>query len=283
MNVEGSAAIRAFVDSESFLCSGGAVKNCFYLVNAADPADTIYCVDGHSESLGTEYVLALERRMTDGVAYRLHACGLCFDAEGGYSKYEFTFREAYATLLQSCSAAFLGSRVELVWELSEIDPGIEFFVSRSESGVDFIPLDMSGLARGGLRFTFADMRVEAGKGYVYKVEYSVGGRSRLLFISERVLVPAALFALHQNRPNPFNPSTTISFTLPVECAVRLEVYDVSGRLVARLVDSERLGAGPHDAEWNGRDASGRTAASGIYVYRLVAGKEVISRKMVLLR
>jgi flagellar hook assembly protein FlgD len=65
--------------------------------------------------------------------------------------------------------------------------------------------------------------------------------------------------------------------------VRLEVYDVSGRLVARLIDGERRAAGLNNVEWNGRDVSGRSSASGIYIYRLTAGKETISRKMVLLR
>jgi len=164
-----------------------------------------------------------------------------------------------------------------------VDAGAEFFVSRSEGGADFVPLDMTGLARSGLVFTYVDSRVEPGKRYVYRVECTIDGKSRLLFLSEEIRTPASLLALHQNRPNPFNPSTTISFTLPAECAVRLDVYDVSGRLVARLVDGARQGAGTHDVEWNGRDVSGRAAASGIYVYRLIAGKETISRKMVLLR
>jgi hypothetical protein len=187
------------------------------------------------------------------------------------------------TFLQSCSATMRGTSVELDWRLSEMDPGVEFFVSRSENGADFVALDMSLLERDELVFLYSDSRVEPGTDYVYKVEYRLDGMTRLLFLSEAIETPAALLALHQNRPNPFNPSTTISFTLPVECAVRLEVYDVSGRLVARLIDGARQSAGAHDVEWNGRDAAGRAAASGIYVYRLTAGKESISRKMVLLR
>jgi len=281
--VETESAIRAYIDSESFVCTGGEYKNNFFLVNAADSADTIHCIDAYWELLGAEWVLTLEREMTDGVAYQLNSLGLCLDAVGGYSKYEFTFHEEVATLLRSCSASFSGSGIELAWELSEVDAGIEFFVSRSENGADFIGLDMAGLTRDGLRFAYADSRVEPGESYVYKVEYSLDGASRLLFISEEIRTPAALLALEQNRPNPFNPSTMISFTLPAECAARLEVYDVSGRLVARLIDGGRRSAGPHDVEWNGRDVSGKTAASGIYIYRLIAGKETISRKMVLLR
>jgi hypothetical protein len=191
--------------------------------------------------------------------------------------------EATATLLQSNSAAFTGTRIELSWRLSEIDAGVEFAISRSESGGDFVPLDVTGLSRSGLAFSYVDANVEPGEGYVYKVECSLEGRSRLLFISQEVRTPASRLMLDQNRPNPFNPTTTISFSLPEACEVRLEVYDVSGRLVARLVDGRKLGAGTHEADWNGRDVSGGTAASGVYIYRLIAGKETISRKMVLLR
>lgn len=283
MAVESETEIRAFIDSESFICAGGASENHFLLVNAANSADTIRCIDAYWESLGMEWVLTLERGMIDGVAYQLNSLGLCLDAVGGNSKYEFTYHAQNATLLQSCSAAVSGVGIKLEWELFEVNEGIEFIISRSENGADFIGLDMTGLARDGLTFRYGDSRVEPGKRYIYKVEYSVGGKNGLLFLSEAIETPAAMLALYQNRPNPFNPSTTISFSLPGECSVLLEVYDVSGRLVARLIDNDRLGVGAHDVEWNGRDASGRAAASGIYVCRLAVGKETISRKMVLLR
>ena len=64
--------------------------------------------------------------------------------------------------------------------------------------------------------------------------------------------------------------------------MRLEVYDVTGRLVARLVDRDQP-AGHYGIEWNGGDNLGKKAASGIYFCRLQAGKDVRSRKMVLLR
>jgi hypothetical protein len=281
--IESATRVRAFIDSESFTLYYIPLRENFFLVNAADATDTIRCADAQSESLGTEYVLTLERGMANGAAYVLHSVALYYDALGGSSKYQFTFHGAYGTLLKSWSAGYARSRIDLEWELSEIDPGIEFAISRSENGVDFVPLDMSALVRDGLGFSFADPRVEAGKSYVYKVEYRWGEASKLLFVSEAVRVPAAPLALDQNRPNPFNPSTTVSFTLPVESQVRLEIYDVSGRLVARLIDGAKLSGGPHEVEWNGRETSGRTAASGIYIYRLVAGKETLSRKMVLLR
>jgi len=94
-------------------------------------------------------------------------------------------------------------------------------------------------------------------------------------------LPAA-FALHQNVPNPFNPSTLIAFDLPRAEHVRLSVFDVSGRLVATLAD-RMMEPGRQEIRWDGRDATGNTTSSGIYFYRLMAGDYVETRKMVLLR
>jgi flagellar hook assembly protein FlgD len=87
----------------------------------------------------------------------------------------------------------------------------------------------------------------------------------------------------QNNPNPFNPSTTISYYVPEASPVTLDVYDSSGRLVARLLDGAKQPKGTHSIEWRGVDSSGRTVSSGVYFYRLTSGKETISKKMVLLR
>jgi flagellar hook assembly protein FlgD len=102
--------------------------------------------------------------------------------------------------------------------------------------------------------------------------------------SQLVQVVAKRFelTLSQNHPNPFNPATTISFTLPEKARVHLAIYDVAGRLVATLVDGS-LDEGLHTAKWEGRNNNGSQVSSGVYFYRLVAGKEVLTKKMVLLR
>jgi hypothetical protein len=74
-------------------------------------------------------------------------------------------------------------------------------------------------------------------------------------------------ALHQNYPNPFNPSTTIRFSLPEATSVRLVVHDLTGRAIRTLVEQHHA-AGEHLAVWDGRDASGRPAAGGVYLYRI---------------
>jgi hypothetical protein len=96
------------------------------------------------------------------------------------------------------------------------------------------------------------------------------------------------FTLLQNYPNPFNPSTRIRFTLPVASNVNITVFNLLGQDVATLVNA-LLPAGEQTTVWNGRDASGRSVASGIYFYRLVAsgvngGNDFTAmRKMILLK
>ncbi|MCD4689840.1 endonuclease, partial [bacterium] len=91
-----------------------------------------------------------------------------------------------------------------------------------------------------------------------------------------------LFTLEQNAPNPFNPTTTVRFSLSTRAAVQLLVHDVNGRLVTTLASGE-FSEGSHAVVWNGRDESGRAAASGIYFYSLKLGESHERRKMVLLK
>ena len=88
--------------------------------------------------------------------------------------------------------------------------------------------------------------------------------------------------LAQNFPNPFNPTTRISFGLAAPADVSLRIYDAAGRLVCALVEEARL-AGNYAELWDGRDARGAAVASGIYFYRLQAGAFSETRKMALLR
>lgn len=80
-----------------------------------------------------------------------------------------------------------------------------------------------------------------------------------------------------NYPNPFNPSTTITYTLPRDCEVKLELYNLRGQKVAKLVHA-RQGKGPQQVVWNGRDEQGTLCASGIYLSRLsYGGKSAVGR------
>jgi hypothetical protein len=101
-------------------------------------------------------------------------------------------------------------------------------------------------------------------------------------IADRVPVPPPV-SLEQNRPNPFNPRTMIRFTVPPPGDVAsLTIYDVAGRTIAVLVDDEFV-SGSRTAWWNGRSNNGTAVASGVYFYRLRAGGEILTRKLVLVR
>ncbi|RME00764.1 MAG: T9SS C-terminal target domain-containing protein [Calditrichaeota bacterium] len=94
--------------------------------------------------------------------------------------------------------------------------------------------------------------------------------------------PPLRFRLYQNHPNPFNPATTIRYALPAATGVRLTVHDLVGRTVRVLVAKTQR-AGEHSVVWDGRDERGRQLASGVYVYRLDAGRFTKSAKMLLLK
>ena len=85
------------------------------------------------------------------------------------------------------------------------------------------------------------------------------------------------YSLEQNYPNPFNPATTLSFAIPENSPVRLQIYDINGRLVEELIN-QQLSAGRYEVSF---DAS--TFASGVYLYRLTAGNFTQTRKMMLLK
>ena len=94
---------------------------------------------------------------------------------------------------------------------------------------------------------------------MYRYRLEAEGRSDLSLTTEEIMVPVRSVRLYQNHPNPFNPSTTIPFTVPggVETrrGVQLAVYDVSGALVKTLV-SGALAGGRHEVRWDGRNERG---------------------------
>ena len=92
----------------------------------------------------------------------------------------------------------------------------------------------------------------------------------------------AVVQLLANVPNPFNPSTTLRFTLPARGPVRLEVFNAAGRSV-RTWTWKDLEAGIHGVLWDGRDARGQRLASGAYIVRLQAGGTQHTRRVILLK
>jgi FlgD Ig-like domain len=131
------------------------------------------------------------------------------------------------------------------------------------------------------RFEYVDRDVAPGQSYRYRIGVVDGDGE---FFSPIVTVSVKVIAgkLEQNQPNPFNPTTTIRFVLPVREDVTLSIYDTNGHLVRTLLN-EVQSYGAHEVTWDGRDDNGATMGSGVYFYRLRAGKLTESKKMVLLK
>ena len=121
-----------------------------------------------------------------------------------------------------------------------------------------------------------------GNEYRYVVAAVTSDGLEIRSIEVNTKCSASPLTLIQNYPNPFNPSTTIKYNLPKNCPVLLEIFDVSGKRMATLVN-ESQEKGQYSVEWNGQDKNGNPVSSGTYFYRLKAGKEMISKKMVLLK
>ena len=149
-------------------------------------------------------------------------------------------------------------------------------------------LERSIIAAGGheisgptysVRSTFGQPAVGAVSGATYGVQlgYQHGPLTIPTAIPDTDLLAPKHYRLDQNFPNPFNPTTTIAFDLPRAGRVSLDVFDVRGRIVVRLIERD-MNAGRHKTEF---DAS--NIASGVYFYRLQAGDFEQTRKLILMK
>ena len=129
---------------------------------------------------------------------------------------------------------------------------------------------------------FRDDTTQPGTRYEYVLVVVLPDQSELQSGIARAQTPAVELALFQNEPNPFNPSTTISFTLPADSDVGLRVYDVTGALVKTLVDGRR-NRGTNRVIWNGTNSNGTPVGSGVYFYRLTTKDRRLTKKMLLLK
>jgi len=141
-----------------------------------------------------------------------------------------------------------------------------------------VTLDLSqysGTAQ--IRFVLGSCGLVTGEGwYIDDVFYTnpVGTQ-------EEMIVPASTKLLG-NYPNPFNPSTTISFYIADDENTEISIYNLKGQKVKQLVN-EKLAAGNHSIIWNGKDDNAKATASGVYFYKMKAGKYQSIKKMILLR
>ena len=118
--------------------------------------------------------------------------------------------------------------------------------------------------------------------FLFAESFGQPARAKLVALARELIGLPDGPQLQQNAPNPFNSETVISWFLLQPGSARLEVYALTGQRVAVLQEGPRK-AGLHRLRWDGRDDQGRPLASSVYVYRLVTGEGVLTRKLTLLR
>jgi len=158
-----------------------------------------------------------------------------------------------------------------------------YSVRLSESSIDLIFPDGSVLSTAHDYDRLDLDGVKASGGMAEKL--LLGAYEQLKLKPELPAKLPKVSSLAQNSPNPFNPSTTISYTVaPLESLVpvRLEVFNIRGQLIRTLVN-EVVEPGEYSFFWQGLDDHGKALSSGVYFYRLRAGNFVATRKMVIVK
>ena len=118
---------------------------------------------------------------------------------------------------------------------------------------------------------------------IYGTHESIPSNEEVVEVTDAgVVLPADRTALKGNVPNPFNPTTAISFSLETPGNVTLEIFNVKGEKVRTLVN-EHFDAASHSIVWNGKDDLGRTSASGVYFYKMRTGSFTSTKKMLLMK
>ncbi len=147
-----------------------------------------------------------------------------------------------------------------------------------------------GIISNPQTLTYQDSNVVPGTSYTYGLVVVCWGDYSLEPITVDItpspnddpVISVVETVLKGNFPNPFNPETTISYSVKDASAVTLCIYNAKGQLVRTLVN-EAKSAGNHSAVWNGLDENGRTVSSGVYYYKMNAGKYSSTRKMILMK
>jgi hypothetical protein len=188
--------------------------------------------------------------------------------------------QTVTVLVTRFDARATGDGIRLEWDVFADEDLLGFTIYRGVAGGPVRVLD-GGMMAAHAR-SFVDDRIAGGTTYAYTLAVVRSDGSEVLSPVVSAQAPAHAWALHPNTPNPFNPTTRISFTLPQRERVDLSVYDVRGRHVTTLTDAT-LNEGTHEAVWDGTDASGRRVGSGVYFCRLASGARTLTRKMLLVK
>ena len=158
------------------------------------------------------------------------------------------------------------------WFAINLDPnGTSFWATDGESDQVY----RYDIASGRIEQTFTAGPGETVFGVCLKGELTAA-------VSHAQTALPTAYSVGQNHPNPFNPSTAITYRMPASGPVRLEVYNLLGQKIDTLVNAQQK-SGTYTVRWKGTDAHGRDVGSGVYIYRFVSEGLVTTRRMLLLK
>ena len=171
--------------------------------------------------------------------------------------------------------------VLLSWSVSASSPFDGFNVYRSPSTEEEFSRLNDEIIPAELGTSFEDGTALPGHSYLYRIG-AVSKEGETYSQSFSITLPPKPTTLYQNYPNPFNPSTNITFYLPKQQHVTVAIYDVKGGKIRTLVEGA-TSVGRHVIQWDGRNDNGGQVGSGVYYYRLKAGKDILTKKLVIVR
>jgi hypothetical protein len=180
--------------------------------------------------------------------------------------------------LASFNAEIMNGGVLLEWETASETENSHFFVLRDDEIIGTV--DGNGTSSEPHDYSFIDTRVIPGLRVYQLADVSWNGKIKYhdpVTIDVNLSMDEIDFKLGDAFPNPFNPSTSISYFLSVDSDIELAIYDIHGNKVSTLV-SGRTPAGDHHAVWDASDVG-----SGVYVYSLSAGNHIETKKMILMK
>jgi hypothetical protein len=202
----------------------------------------------------------------------------------------FTFTQLNPAELASFDGALQTDKVVLNWSTVSQTNNAGWRITRSVDGENFEAVgdfvQGAGTADALMNYTFEDKNLPGVEKVYYRLEQvdldgSISQSNVIeVLLGARMPLPTE-FAVNVY-PNPFNPSTTITYSLPEAAPVTVVIYDVLGQQVRQLI-SQFNSAGRYQVQWDARDSQGRGVASGVYIARIDAGTSTLSQKMLLLK
>ncbi len=160
-----------------------------------------------------------------------------------------------------------------------------FEIERSSDNLTFRKIGFvegSGTTSIPCSYSFIDNSLPAGTNFYRIKQVDFNGQFKYTDVIKVKISAPSDYKLYQNYPNPFNPETNIRFDLQKKDFVNLQIYDINGKLVKTLINNEKQ-AGIFNITWDGKNALGRSVASGVYIYRIITRSQDMSKKMILLK